>query len=226
MSENITNEVFLDAMTKESLTEEQFNGLDMKQHSMLLKYNEKLYNKLNEKNVSLPDKDFLELTLNTEEVDIEKFYSMSENQKKIFKRMDIGTYEKLSGYYDALTLEDYSGMNLNELQLLAKINPDIYNKLAAEKQELNSNRGNLLDEVQKYHRMIRAKGMDDNYLNSITELTKKPIVAKYHAKFDEAVKSVLELDHLTLKKMPKEEFRNRIEQTFRSKLPLSAFKID
>ena len=225
MSE-ITNEMFLDAMTKEEITEDMFNGLDMKQQSMLLKYNEKLFNKLNEKNVSLSDEAFLDLTSDTEAIDVEKFYNMSDKQRSIFKRMDIATYQKMNGIYDALTVEDYEKLNMNELQQLYKINPSKYNQLQAEKEELHSNRGNLLDEVQKYHRMIRARGMDDNYLNSITELTKKPIVAKYHAKFDEAVKSVLELDHLTLKKMTKEEFRNRIEQEFRSRLPLSAFNID
>lgn len=225
MNEIITNEAFLDAMTREDISNEMFSQLNLKQQSLLSKYNKKLYDKLNEKNTALSDEAFLDITSNTENIDIEKFYNMSDKQKQIFKRMDIATYEKMSKIYDALTVEDFNKLDLNEQSLLYKINPDKYNQLLAEQQEVQGKLKDTLGNTAKYYNMIKSKGLEDNYLQAVTELTKKPIVQKYPVKFESALKNVLSLDHYTLRTMTKEAFREKIELQFKNSLPLSEWKI-
>ncbi len=221
---NISNEQFMDSLTKENISKEDFNNLDLKQQGFLQKYNKGLYDKLTEE--GLNDTDFFEISSNTESIDIEKFHKMTDKQKQIFKRLDIQTYQKMNDYYTNYSVDDYEKLNMNELQTFFKVNPTKYNELQAEMQELTSTRGQLIDETSKYYRMIKAKGMNDDNLKAITELMQKSVVIKYHQRFNEAVKQVLSLDSYTLKSMTKEAFRQKIEDKFKSSLPLSVFNLD
>lgn len=155
------------------------------------------------------------------EIDEEIFYNLSEQQKDILSKYDSTTYYRLNknSIGKDITIEDFENFSMAQASLLIKINPTKYNELQAQHEELQSNRNKLYNNRLKYATMLRRKGVGDN-LSAIVECEKDPEVVKYYNQFNSAVEKVLNLDHLQLKRMNKEQFKKEIMLTFKNEIPV------